>query len=782
MDKIKIEIDNTYESCIKDGKWKAPGKELYEKIMKLGNESKIKSLINEVWLSYDKIHIPCDEERYYNSFTSADCKYPHHVLKGDKLVLSIPGVRAAYMRACQTGAIKNKSIKDHLKRHFKQLNLENDKLFSESIIEDNMNHLMKFLGVSLSNKNDNTQFNCNDVEESLDTIEQIAYNEAPDIIPFGSGNESVEKDTNGVIEYPDIMYFASPNKLQKLNKKVFLTPYIGLASIFCIEKGVMFEKIEKAATKTNTWDWWKYRNINIEYDEWTESVDKLQKPLDHVNCTHNFSEWAVGHPIEGSSFGYIYKIDVSKVKDKLHKFEKSPTPDNREYIYIGDEPLSIIEIIPHKIHWSISYDPENEERHGKPQFDFALDLKYHHESVNDDLDFTIDINKYLSESTSDKYSKPFDEVKSPEELLKWMNPIQYGWIDTFGKSHYDANGYDMDKKYKLQSGEEVAKNKIGICWDQCMLEKLWFDQTIGCKIYFIDIYSDKFYHQSHSFVVYQENGKYNWFEHSWNKFRGIHKYPSFDKLIEDVKKKFLDYYKKEDKIDEFNHIFISEITNIKPGLSATEYMKYAFKQKPIYHEGNVNIAKNNMTESLDLNSIYLEEDNNGTITDETTVKNEVEPKESFPKKIDKAESNKNGVRRKELYIAFIEWAKAYDNKNTFFSIFDKDYFEVSHSYVPHELRYFYRLASPSRCILQGNLQLYSPEKLLALNQKYRNSNLNKLFIFADTPNDLRIFNNDDKKVYIGIIKSNKLMLQNVKSLSFDYWIQSMLGQGDYLSK
>jgi len=47
-------------------------------------------------------------------------------------------------------------------------------------------------------------------------------------------------------------------------------------------------------------------------------------------------------------------------------------------------------------------------------------------------------------------------------------------------------------------------------------------------------------------------------------------------------------------------------------------------------------------------------------------KPEEEPKkESLPKQTDKAESNKNGVRRKQLYIAFIEWCKEYNSKNTF---------------------------------------------------------------------------------------------------------------------
>ena len=59
----------------------------------------------------------------------------------------------------------------------------------------------------------------------------------------------------------------------------------------------------------------------------------------------------------------------------------------------------------------------------------------------------------------------------------------------------------------------------------------------------------------------------------------------------------------------------------------------------------------------------------------------------MPKKTDKIESSKNGVRRKKLYVAFIEWAKEYNSKNTFGSIFDKDIFHNVYPFVPDEMRY-----------------------------------------------------------------------------------------------
>lgn len=44
---------------------------------------------------------------------------------------------------------------------------------------------------------------------------------------------------------------------------------------------------------------------------------------------------------------------------------------------------------------------------------------------------------------------------------------------------------------------------------------------------------------SHTFLIYQENNNYYWFEHSWNKYKGIHKYKTKEELLLDVKNKFI---------------------------------------------------------------------------------------------------------------------------------------------------------------------------------------------------------------------------------------------------
>ena len=153
--------------------------------------------------------------------------------------------------------------------------------------------------------------------------------------------------------------------------------------------------------------------------------------------------------------------------------------------------------------------------------------------------------------------------------------------------------------------------------------------------------------------------------------------------------------------------------------------------------------------------------------------------ESKPKKVDRAESPKNGVRRKKLYIAFIEWCKEYNDKNAFGSIFDEDAFKVSYPFVPEEMRYFYRLANPMLCVLSGDMTFFPVAELRKLNAQ--NSDISNQLIFAATPNDVRVFNCRDKKVYRGTYENGALKLNEVLSDTFDTYIQSMIKKGDILT-
>ena len=44
---------------------------------------------------------------------------------------------------------------------------------------------------------------------------------------------------------------------------------------------------------------------------------------------------------------------------------------------------------------------------------------------------------------------------------------------------------------------------------------------------------------SHTFLTFEKDNKYYWFEHSWKIFKGIHEYNTLKELLLDVRDKFI---------------------------------------------------------------------------------------------------------------------------------------------------------------------------------------------------------------------------------------------------
>jgi hypothetical protein len=149
-------------------------------------------------------------------------------------------------------------------------------------------------------------------------------------------------------DLPDIMYFGSSKQITELKNKVFLTPHIGLASLFIITGDDLFPQ--------------GYRtSCNLSYRQWNFPNELLQEPLKMVNVRHNIVAFE-NEIFEGQSSGYIHVVDITNVKNKLSLFVTN-NPD-REVIYNGDESLTIIEIIPHTVQWDFTFNPDDVKQFG----------------------------------------------------------------------------------------------------------------------------------------------------------------------------------------------------------------------------------------------------------------------------------------------------------------------------------------------------------------------------------------------------------------------------------
>lgn len=231
-------------------------------------------------------------------------------------------------------------------------------------------------------------------------------------------------------------------------------------------------------------------------------------------------------------------------------------------------------------------------------------------------------------------------------------------------------------------------------------------------------------------------------------------------------------------LDWIEKIVIDLYNMIDQDLNILTIVDKVYAKKHIYECGIIEGTSGILGDDLDWVEQYLMEEGE-TFKEPPSLEPEDSKKQSMPKQTDAAEADKNGVRRKKLYIAFIEWCKEYNSKNTFGSIFDKDAFKISYPFVPNEMRYFYRLANPMLCVLSGDLTFFPVAELRKLNSK--NSKLTDMMIFAATPNDMRVFNNKDKKVYRGTDENGALTLHEILGDTFDTYIQKMINQGDILN-
>ena len=160
------------------------------------------------------------------------------------------------------------------------------------------------------------------------------------------------------ITIPDIMYFSSPSDIKteyisaEATGQVFMSPWIGISSLFIIDRfrnaGAYFRKIlsEHNLELLSS-------AYNIDYDEWWLEDSELGRPLKEAHMRHNIEAFAHVPPLRSVSSGYIYKLDVSGIKEELKLYVTEDA--DRELVYTGKEKIPVIEKIPHTIRWELSY-------------------------------------------------------------------------------------------------------------------------------------------------------------------------------------------------------------------------------------------------------------------------------------------------------------------------------------------------------------------------------------------------------------------------------------------
>ncbi len=175
----------------------------------------------------------------------------------------------------------------------------------------------------------------------------------------------------------------------------------------------------------------------------------------------------------------------------------------------------------------------------------------------------------------------FLKLKTPSDLLNFMDTITYGFVGKNGKKYTQQNAeWDRDWYCQciVQSGSGMLKTKCGTCWDQVELERKWFDEhNYELKTIFswFELWEPNNY-PTHTFLVFKDNNKWFWFEHSFAAYRGVFEFNSLEELIEYVKSKQLEYAIKSGvaKKEDIKLLKSYEYKRPKANLDVDDYIKH----------------------------------------------------------------------------------------------------------------------------------------------------------------------------------------------------------------
>lgn len=166
-------------------------------------------------------------------------------------------------------------------------------------------------------------------------------------------------------------------------------------------------------------------------------------------------------------------------------------------------------------------------------------------------------------------------IKSPEELIKLMGVIEYGWMDKQFNKYYTFDEW-FDKVY-FHPPVNTIKYKIGTCYEQTLFEHYIFSKYFSYEIKMIHV--QQFFVSNHSFLMFKKDDKWYHFEHSFFIYRGIHgPFNNLNELIKPLKRAMIIQSKKENtyknkgfKITEMNPDLFKKPLNAKQFLDRVGY-------------------------------------------------------------------------------------------------------------------------------------------------------------------------------------------------------------------
>lgn len=138
-----------------------------------------------------------------------------------------------------------------------------------------------------------------------------------------------------------------------------------------------------------------------------------------------------------------------------------------------------------------------------------------------------------------------DNIKTPHDILKFMDNIEYGYVDLSGEKHIN-NLKGFRKEYRTLSTADILKYKIGTCIEQVLLmhellDSIDIKNKMFCtRIYESGVVADDQEEHMHCFVLYYDKDGVHQIEHPNGARKGIYDFTSEEEALKEINKIYID--------------------------------------------------------------------------------------------------------------------------------------------------------------------------------------------------------------------------------------------------
>lgn len=191
------------------------------------------------------------------------------------------------------------------------------------------------------------------------------------------------------------------------------------------------------------------------------------------------------------------------------------------------------------------------------------------------------------------------DINTPRELFEYMSlNMTYGFIGKNKKTYTDSSSQEWDDwatECVVQTGDEVLKTNVGTCWDQVEFERLWFkNNNYIFKTFFICYKFDEPVDlPTHTLLLFEENDKWYWFEHSWFVNKGIYEFNTIDEALNLIVDKHLSSTINSSKITSLtnDNIHVYTYDEIPKGLDVNSYLNYVTSNEYYFNKNADKVNK-----------------------------------------------------------------------------------------------------------------------------------------------------------------------------------------------